>query len=144
MVGASVLQRYRRIPTFAAVTVACVVSMCAAIVTGSLTGYVAGLLFLKPDDPFGVTGIPVLLAILNVAIPVFIAVFTVLVNWHHSASWRIPTLAFALCIGLIRVMGSFEIRFAPFMLTSGAIVWLVSCSLLHRKGKSTPEHVLKA
>jgi len=97
----------------------------------------------KLDGPPGIGGgVLVILVAVNTAVPVFIAVFTALINWHSPASWRTPTLAFIFCVAAIRAMGSFDIQFAPFMLTTGAIVWLACCWLLHRKRAQPTEHAL--
>jgi len=64
----------------------------------------------------------------------FIAVVSILVNLHHRTSWRVSTLAFAFCIVSIRVMGPFDIQFAPFVLGIGSVAWLAGCWFLRRKG----------
>lgn len=139
----SLSRRYRGLPTSAATTIAFALSACAAASFGTMAGYVVGLLFVRPDDPFGVTGIPALLAALNVAVPVFIGTFAAMISWHHQSSWRAPTFAFVVCIILIRVFfGPFDISFSPFMLTTGTLVWLISCWLVRKKGARPPKHVL--
>jgi hypothetical protein len=94
--------------------------------------------------PFGTGGILVVLAMLNVAVSLFLGTFTSLISRHHPTSWLSPTLAFAFCIVLIRLLGPFSIRFAPFMLGTGAVAWLICCWLLRKKGSRESEHVVQA
>jgi hypothetical protein len=138
----NILQRYRGIPALAAIIVALMISLLGAIAGGALSAAGAGFLFVRADDPFGVTGIIPILVGLNVAVPLFVAVFAFLINRHYPTSWRSPTFAFGLCILALWLVEPFSIRFAPFMLGTGAIVWLTSCWLLRKKGRSTSPHVV--
>jgi len=132
------LGAYRGAKGYIAMPIAAVVSAIVAMGLAVLSVYTAGFLLGKFDGPDGPgAGVLVILVALNIAISVFIAGFTLLVNLHRPTSWRMPTFAFVLSIGLVRLMGPFDIRFAPFMLGTGAIVWAICCWLLHRRSVAT-------
>ncbi len=132
------LRRYRDIPGYAAVLVAGAFSLCAAGALGVGAGLVADFLIGKSIGfgPFGTGGMLVILVMLNVAVPVFIVAFTYLMSWHHPTSPLAPTLAFGFCVASIRLLGPFSIRFAPFVLGTGSMAWLICCLLLRKKERN--------
>jgi hypothetical protein len=141
----SIQSAYRRVPTYFAVPLALLASAVVALALSALAVSTLDFLFKKFDGPEGPgAGVLMILIALNIAVSAFIAVVSILVNLHHRTSWPTPTLAFVLCIVLIRIMGPFDVQFAPIMLGTGAIVWLVSCWFLRRKGISSSEHVIEA
>ncbi len=80
----------------------------------------------------------------SIAIFSFVACFTLLMNWHHVASWRAPTFAFVLGTILVwmwaRDFGGIGfVRHLP-----GISAWLVSSWLLHRKMSTPSQHVIEA
>jgi hypothetical protein len=72
-----------------------------------------------------------------------VSCFSVLINWHHAASWRAPT--FALALGAILLwLWAHELGGIGFAwYTPGIVGWLVSCWLLHRKSNSPSHHALQ-
>jgi hypothetical protein len=80
----------------------------------------------------------------SIAILGFVFCFTILVNWHHAASWLAPTFAFALSVILVWVWAHDfgGIGFAWYV--PGVIAWLACSWFLHRKLISHSEHVLQA
>jgi hypothetical protein len=138
-----VIDQYRHVPLLLAIATAGLGALIASIACGASAVFLTHLLIEKFDGLMGLGGgVLVILLGLNTAVPVFIAALTLLVNWHHSTSSRTPTLAFAVCVCAIRALGSFDIQFAPFMLTTGVIAWIVSCWLLRKRGKPVGEHVI--
>jgi hypothetical protein len=140
-----VIQLYRRVSVLAAIAAAASCAVVAALGGGAAAAYLTSFLLEKfggPQDIGG--GILVILIGLNTAVPLFISVFTILVSCHHRTSWRTPTAGFALCIVAVRMMGAFDIQFAPFMLGTGALAWILSCWLLRNKKSKGPaqEHVV--
>jgi hypothetical protein len=116
-----------------------------ALAFGAGAAFLTSFLLEKFGGPMDIGGgILVILIGLNAAVPAFIGAFTILVSCHHRTSWRTPTAAFALCIVAIRMLGAFDIQFAPFMLGTGALAWIVSCWLLRNKKRRGParEHVV--
>jgi hypothetical protein len=141
----SIQSAYRGMPTYFAVPLAVLASAAVASALAALGVFTLDFLLKKFDGPEGPgAGVLVILVALNIAVSAFIAVVSILVNLHHRTSWPTPTFAFAFCIVLVRMMGPFDVQFAPFMLGTGATVWLVSCWFLRRKGVSSPEHVIEA
>jgi hypothetical protein len=141
----SIRSVYRRMPVYLAAPLALLASgvvASALAAVGALTLVFLLQRFQGPDGPMA--ALLLVCTALNIAIPTFVSCFSVLFNWHHSTSWRAPTFAFALCVILTRIWFPFEIVFAPFVLGTSAIAWLVSCWFLHRRSSSHSEHVLQA
>lgn len=139
----NLVQRFRGFPTYAAVPFGLVISLCVAIAVGIAGVFITDFLIKRLDGPVGLGGgVLIILVALNLAVPAFIAVFTVMINMRHATSWRTPAFALLLCIALLRSMGPFDIQFAPFMLSTGAIACLVSCWLLRRSKSPVPKHVI--
>ncbi len=78
----------------------------------------------------------------SIAILTFVSCFSVLVNWHHAASWRAPTFAFALGTILVWAWAHDWIGFAWYL--PGTIAWLASCWFLRRKLSAHSENVIEA
>jgi len=141
----SIQSTYRRMPDYLAVPLAVLGSVVVALALAALGMFTLAFLLNKFDGPEGPgAGVLVILVVLNIAVSAFIAIVSIFINLHHRTSWLTPTLAFALCIVLVRMMGPFDIQFAPFMLGTGMIVWLVSCWFLRRKLSGPPDYVIEA
>jgi len=135
---------YRRMPQYFALPLAFLASASIAIALSALGVFTTDFLlkeFSGSDGPGA--GVLVVLIALNIAVPGFIAFVSILVNLHHRSSWRIPTIAFLLCIVLIRMLGPFDLQFAPFVLGTGAVAWIGSCWFLRRKEVVSPKHVFQ-
>ena len=133
---------YRRIPAYWAGLLAVVISFCVAIGSGILGAFTLDFVLEKLDGPPSIGGgVLVIIAIPNIVIPVFVSLFSVLVNWHHAASWRAPASAFALGSILTWLWTPFPVTFAPVVLGTGALALLLNCWWLRRKGNPNPEHV---
>ena len=78
----------------------------------------------------------------SIAVLSFVALFSALANWYLRTSWRAPTFAFLIGASLLWVwLRDFGgIRIAPFL--PGAIAWLTSCFLLHRRPAPLFAHAL--
>jgi hypothetical protein len=125
--------------------IAALIAIAVAIGLVAASVCAAGFLLRQFDGPDGPgVGALVILVAVNVAITAFTALFTFLVNLHRSTSWRTPTFAFVLCVGLARFMGPFDIQFVPFMLGTGAIAWGVCCWLLQGRRSTAASNVIKA
>ena len=131
---------YRRLPGYVAIPLAVLVSLLVALLLAAFSAFSLELVLRRPATVG--TGVLIILVALNIAISAFVGLVSILVSYHHQTSWRIPTLAFATCIVVVRTMGVFEFPFAPLMLGTGTVVWLVSCWLLRVKQITSPEHVL--
>src|SRR6266700_3587196 len=130
---------FRRLPEYFAPPQAVVVAAVIASALAALGVLTLDFLFKRFNGPDGPdAGVLIILVAVNIAVATFIALVSTLVNLHHRTSWRVPTLAFAFCIVLIRTMGPFDIQFAPFVLGGGAVVCLVSCWFLRKKGITQP------
>jgi hypothetical protein len=146
----SIQSAYRRMPAYFAVPLALLASAVAAVALVALGVLTLDFLLEKfhvADGPGA--GVLIVCAIPNIAVPVFVACFSILINWHHTTSWRTPTVAFALGATLVGVWAPFrmdvnDFLFAPFVLGTGAVAWIVSCWLLHRKLNANSEHVIEA
>ena len=137
-----VLKKYRRAPLPLAIAIAIVGAALSSLVCGAAAVFLTDLLLIdKFDGPTGLGGgILVVLVALNTAVPAFIVTLTLLVNWHHQTSWLAPTVAFVSCVLAIRALGTFDIQFAPFVLTTGLLAWIVSCWIVRKKRKPVSEH----
>jgi hypothetical protein len=125
---------YRDMPIYFAVPLAILFSAMLAIVLAVFSVFLLGFLLKRFNGPDGPgAGVLVLLVALNVAVMTFIGLVSILTSLHHKTSWLTPTAAFATCIVLVRMMGPFDIQFAPFMLGTGLSIWLVSCWFLRTK-----------
>jgi hypothetical protein len=136
---------YGGMPQWIAVPLAFLVSATTAIGLAALGVFATDFLlkeFSGPDGPGA--GVLVILVALNIAVSAFIASVSILVNFHHRSSWRIPTIALLVCVVLVRLLGPFDVRFAPFTLGTGAITCFVSCWFLRRKEVASPKHVFQA
>ena len=140
----ALLAVYRRMPIYFAGAAAVLIS---AVIAGALA--IAGSLALDfafrkvgaQLDGLG-AGVLFILVALNIAVGVFVAVISVLINLHHRTDWKTPTLAFVFCGVLIRVIGPFDIQFSPFLLGIGAVVCLACCWFLRRRGLEETANVL--
>lgn len=134
---------YRRAKISIAVPIAALISVALAIGLAVAGIHASGFLLREFGGPVGPgAGVLVILVAMNIAVSAFIALFAALVNLHRTTTWRTPTFAFVLCICLVRLMGPFNIQFAPFMLGTGAIAWAVCCWLMHRRS-ATASNVLQ-
>jgi hypothetical protein len=137
MVG--ILERYRRIPIFAAWAIAAVGAIAVAL---GLT--IAGVFTLskvldKLDESGPGAGVLLITAIPNIAVPTFIVALSILVKFHGQASWKIPTIAFLLAtIATWIWIGPLDLVFAPVVLGTGAVAWAISCLMLRQKGAPEP------
>jgi hypothetical protein len=143
----SIQSVYRRMPAYLAAPLALVASAGAAfalaVLGEALLDSLLEKLLHRPSD----LGLALLLwfcAAPSIAILSFVFCFSILVNWHHAASWRTPTFAFALSAILVwvwtRDFGG--IGFAWYV--PGTVAWLVASWYLHRKPISHFLHVLEA
>jgi O-antigen/teichoic acid export membrane protein len=133
---------YCKMPDHFAIPLAVLVSLIIAAGLSFLSMWFMDRALGRPDAEDYGTGALVMLVGLNVAISAFIMLISILMGVHHRASWLTPTIAFGCCIVLVRLLGPFDIQFAPFMLGSGATAWLISCWFLRTKESSTTKHVL--
>lgn len=125
---------YRQMPEYLAIPLAVMASAVVASALGVLGAFAVDFLFTKLSGFDGPgAGVLLIVVVLNIAVSAFIATISILVNLHHRSSWRVPTLTFGSCIVLIRLLGPFDIRFAPFVLGTGAVTCLVSCWFLRGK-----------
>ena len=144
----SLLGAYRRMPAYLVIPLALAASALFVLMVTTLA--VVGKLFLfqtlnGPNaDDLGFVFFLVFFTAPAIAIFAFVPCFSLLINWHHTASWRIPTFAFGLSSILVWVWArNFGgIGFRPFI--PGAIAWLTSCWFLHRRSTSPSEHGLPA
>jgi hypothetical protein len=143
----SIQSAYRRMPGYLAIPQALLVSAVAALALAilgeALLDSLLEKLLHRPSD-LGLALLVWFCAAPSIAILGFVFCFSILVNWHHAASWRAPTFAFALSSILVWVWARDfgGIGFAWYV--PGTIAWLVSCWFLHRKSISHSEHVLQA
>ena len=146
----SIKSAYRKVPTYFAAPMALLASAVAAVASAALGVLTLDFLLEKfhaADGPGA--GVLIVCAIPNIAVPAFVSCFSILSNWHHTTSWRTPTFAFVLGAALVGVWAPFrmdvnDFLFAPFVLGTGAVAWIVSCWLLHRKLSANSEHVIQA
>ena len=126
-----------------ALLVSAVAALALAILGEALLDSLLEKLLHRPSD-LGLALLVWFCAAPSIAILGFVFCFSFLVNWHHAASWRAPTFAFALSSILVWVWARDfgGIGFAWYV--PGTIAWLVSCWFLHRKSISHSEHVLQA
>ena len=133
---------YRYMPEYFAIPLAVLASGIGALALAAVTVYVLTLVLERIHGPDGPgAGVLLLPIAFNLAISTFIVLVSILIHLHHKTSWLTPTLAFATCVVLTRMMGPFDIQFAPFMLGTGAVTCIIICWLLRTKGVSSPEHV---
>jgi hypothetical protein len=140
----SIRNMYCGLPLYFALPLAFLASAIIAMTLAALGVFTTEFLlneFNGPDGP--AAGVLVILIALNIAVPAFVALVSILVSLHHRSSWRIPALAFLFCIVLIRMLGAFDFQFAPFVLGTGAVACLVSCWLLRGKEHPLPKHVVE-
>jgi hypothetical protein len=131
---AAILALYRRIPVLPAFVLA---TLGAVAITVIIT--VAGVFAIsKVLDHFGQSGpgagVLVITAIPNIILPFFIVALTLLMHLHGRASWRTPTFAFV--VGAVATwmwIGPFDAVFAPVVLGTGMLAWVISCFMLRRK-----------
>ncbi len=146
----SIQSVYRGTPAYFAVPLAVLASAVGAFTLSGLAVFTVEFLLKRYDGPEGPgAGVLLILVALNVAVPTFITVVSILVNLHHGTSWLTPTLAFAFCSVIVGVWAPFradveDLLFLPFVLGTGAVTCLVSCWLLRRKLSSHSQHVLQA
>ncbi len=143
----SIQSAYRRMPGYLAIPLALLVSAVAAlafaILGAALLDSLLEKLLHRPSD-LGLALLVWLCAAPSIAVLAFVCCFSILVHWHHSASWRVPTFAFALSAILIWVwpLDFGGAGFAWYM--PGTAAWLVSCWLLRRKVSTHSGHVIEA
>ncbi len=139
---------YRRLTDYFVVPLALLVSASVALALAALGVFILDFLFKMFNNPLEGpgAGVGILLAAVNIAIPTFVASFSLLVSWHHVTSWRAPTFAFALAAILLWIWAQFrfaDIFFAPFVLGTGAITWVLSCWFVRRRSSAHSEHVIE-
>src|SRR5690242_15190015 len=131
------LDLYRKLPIWLAVSLA---AIGALVASSGLTGAAVLVLgkLLGPEGGPG-AGVLIIMAIPNIAIPSLIAAFSFLVNQHHRASWKTPTLAFfiaAIATWRFLRLGVGDIGFAPAVLGTGALACGITCFILRQRGES--------
>lgn len=134
-------------PTYAAAIVAALVSFGVALALAVPGAFGVVRLVERFEGALGEMGIVVFFAAIpEIAFPVFILAFSILVNVHRRASWKIPTAAFALCclaIVLMHMILGFELwPLGAIWLATGAVAWLISCRLLYRRRVSGLQYVV--
>lgn len=137
---------YRRIPVYLAVPLAVLASAVAAVTLAFLGVMAVDSLLdaFHGRADLGDTFLAVFHAGPAIALLSFVICFSILVNWHHPASWRAPTFAFALsAISVWLLSHDFGgIGFAWYI--PGAIAWFISCWLFHRNASAHHKHVIEA
>ncbi len=142
----SIRSAYRRIPAYVAVPLALLASAAMALVLAALGVVVVRSLLdgLNGRDDLDNTFLALFYWGPAIALLVFVFCFSILANWHHATSWRVPT--FALALGAISVWAWARdfggIGFAWYI--PGTIAWLLSCWFLHWNTSAHPEHVIEA
>jgi hypothetical protein len=144
----SIQSAYRRIPVYLAIPLVLLVSAVAALTLAVLGEATLVFLLGKIHGPgdLGDAMLAFFCAAPSIAVLVFVSCFSILVNWHHATSWRTPTFAFILGAILVWVW-PLDFGGAGFAwYVPGAVAWLVSCWLFHRRPTPTPHtnHVLQA
>ena len=147
IVSMSVGTAYRRVPGYLAVPLALLASAVVAVTLATL-GTVAKLFFLEKFHRPGARDLGeaillVFFATPSIAIFGFVICFSILVNWHHSTSWRSPTFAFALGAVLVWVWAHDfgGVGIAPFV--PGAVAWLATCWFLRRRSGAHSDRFLE-
>jgi hypothetical protein len=133
-------------PDYVAAPLALVASAVVALTLAVLGGVTLVFLLGKIHGPgdLGDAMLAFFDAAPSFAVLAFVSCFSILVNWHHATSWRTPTFAFVLGAILVWIWpldfgGSGLAWYMP-----GAVAWLVSCWLLHRRPTPHTNHVLQA
>jgi len=138
-----ILSGYRGLPGIFATVLAVLISVCAATGLAALAAFILGFTLQTPEGASGPgVGVVVVCSIPIVAIPTFVAALSALIHLHHPTSGLTPSLAFAICAILTWWWMPFGLTFAPVLLGTGAIAWLISCYLLRKRGGSTPDHAI--
>jgi hypothetical protein len=141
----SIQSVYRRMPDYLAVPVALLPSAFMALTLAVLGAepldFLVGKLLHRPSD-LGVALLVWFCAAPSIAVLGFVFCFSILINWHHAASWRAPTFAFALGSILLWLWAHDWIGSAWYI--PGTIAWLISCWFLRRRSISHSKHVLEA
>lgn len=139
-----ILTLYHRIPSAVAVVLSGVLAIGAAATLTAVAVFFLDRALTPSSGDMGMGGgVLIIIAIPNVAIPVFVLLFTLLVSWHHATSWLTPTVALALCAVVLWVWTPFPPQFAPVVLGTGVIAWFISVWLLKRtRGNPASEHAL--
>jgi hypothetical protein len=139
----SALTSYRRMNAYVAVALAVRLSSSIGIGFAGLGVVVLNSALQRNDFSGPIAGALLVCAVPMLLVPVFVQTLSLLVNWHHSTSWRAPTLAFALCAIPTRILFPFSITIAPIILGRGALAWLLTCWLLRREGSSQSQNVVQ-
>jgi hypothetical protein len=143
----SIQSAYRRMPDYLAAPLVLLTSAIAALALAVLSAFtltwVLGMVPHKTDDLDDAINAFFFVAP-GIALGGFVSCLSILINWHHAASWRTSTFAFTLGAVLIwawaRDFGGIGITwYVP-----GVVAWLVSCWLLRRKVRVHSQHVLEA
>jgi hypothetical protein len=137
----SALASYRRMNAYVADALAVRLSSSTGIGFAGLGVMVLNSALQRNDFSGPIAGALLVCAVPMLLVPVFL--LTLLVNWHHSSSWRAPTPAFALCAIPTRILFPFSITIAPTILGTGPLAWLLSCWLLRREGSSQSQNVVQ-
>jgi len=142
----SIQSVYRRMPDYFAVPLALLTPAVVAVMLAALAAVMLVFLlgkFHRPGD-LGDATLAFFFVAPSIAVLAFVSCFSILVNWHHAASWRTPTFAFVLGAILVWVwpLDFGGIGFAWYM--PGTVAWLVSCWLLRRKVSAHSDHVIEA
>ena len=136
---------YRRMSAYLAAPLAllasAVVALAFAIVCAFTLNFVLGKLF-RNNDALGYAITAFFLAAPGSALLAFVFCFSVFINWHHAASWRAPTFAFALGAILVWIWAHDFGGIGLVWYVPGVLAWLVSCWFLHKSESVQPHHVL--
>ena len=140
----SIQGAYRRMPDYLAVPLAFLASVVVALTFAAIGGVTLGFLLDKVhrSDDLGDAILVIFFAAPSIAVLAFVFCFSILINWHHSASWRAPTFAFALGGTLLWAWAHDWIGILSFM--PGSAAWLLSCWFLHRNARTHPQHAIQA
>jgi hypothetical protein len=137
-----VLAAYRKIPAPPAGGLAGLFAGCIALGCTALGVATIGFVLEKFGGPSGMGEGILVVAKPNMAVPVFVSAFCILIRCHHPITWKAPTVAFVLCAVSTWAWTRFGLAFAPAVLGTGGIAWLVRELLLVKKETTGPRHVL--
>jgi hypothetical protein len=143
----SIQSVYRRMPGYIAIPLALLFSGVVALALAILGAALLDSLLEKLLHRTGDLGLGLLLWFCgapSIAILSFVFCFSILVNWHHSTSWRTPTVAFALGAISVWVWARSFGGIGYMWYVPGVSALLISCWFLHRKSISHSEHIVQA
>jgi hypothetical protein len=141
----SIRSSYCQIPDYVAIPLALVVSAVMALALAVL-GAVAVDSFLdglQGTADLGHSFLAFFFAAPCIALLAFIFCFSTFVSWHHTASWLIPTFAFALGTILVWFWASDFGGIGFVWYLPGTTAWLICCWFLPRRSIFHSNHVLQ-